>query len=164
MPPDSPAAPAAVSRTAATLARLAVAGDLYAILVESRDTGGRYAMLEAIVPAGGGPPPHVHTCEDEGFYVLEGEVTFTVDGRREVASAGTLLHLPRNLPHQFRNESDRAARMLIWVTPGGFEQFFHDVGVPCPAGTAAPRPPSAEHFARIVERAPAYGVQILTEV
>ena len=44
------------------------------------DTNGKYALWEAIVPPSGGPPPHVHSREEEGFYILEGEITFTVNG------------------------------------------------------------------------------------
>lgn len=140
--------------------RLSVAGDLYAILVDSRDTAGLYAMFDALVSPGGGPPPHVHTREDEGFYVLEGEVTFTIGGARHIAGVGTLLHAPRNIPHAFRNESAKPARMLIWVTPGGFEQFFREFGPELPPG-AAPPPVTDAHIAKILSRAPAYGVQIL---
>jgi hypothetical protein len=29
--------------------------------------------MEAIVPTGGGPPPHIHHAEDETFYIVEGK-------------------------------------------------------------------------------------------
>ncbi len=51
---------------------------------------GQYALWEAIVPPGGGPPPHTHSREEEGFYVLEGEITFYVEGQPFVATAGIL--------------------------------------------------------------------------
>lgn len=154
----NPATP--LLRSAAKLPRLAIAGSVYVILVDSRETGGLYAMIDAIVPPGGGPPRHVHTREDEGFYVLEGEVAFTIGGVRHVAGAGTLLHAPRNIPHTFRNESTAQARMLVWLTPGGLEQFFREVGAEIPPG-APPPPVSDAHIAQIMIRAPAYGVQIL---
>ncbi len=140
--------------------RLAVAGDLYVILADSNDTGGQYAMFEALVPPGGGPPPHVHSREDEGFYILEGEVAFTIAGVRRVAANGAFVHAPRNVPHAFRNETSAAARMLIWVTPGGFEQFFREVGTEVPPG-GPPPVMDEEHFAKIMSHAPRYGVQIL---
>ena len=56
---------------------IAVVGDVYRFLATGEDTNGKYALWEAIVPPGGGPPPHVHSREEEGFYVLEGEITFT---------------------------------------------------------------------------------------
>ena len=67
---------------------VAVVGDVYRFLVTGGDTNGKYALWEALVPPGGGPPPHVHSREEEGFYVLDGELTFTVDGERVEAKAG----------------------------------------------------------------------------
>ena len=57
---------------------IAVVGDVYRFLATSEDTSGKYALWEAIVPPGGGPPPHLHSREEEGFYILEGEITFTI--------------------------------------------------------------------------------------
>ena len=66
---------------------IAVVGDVYRFLATGEDTNGKYAIWEALVPPGGGPPPHVHSREEEGFYILEGEITFTVNGERLVARA-----------------------------------------------------------------------------
>src|SRR3984893_1770104 len=68
---------------------IAVVGDIYRFLATGDDTNGKYALWEAIVLPGGGPPPHVHSREEEGFYILEGEITFTVGDKRVVATAGT---------------------------------------------------------------------------
>ena len=68
---------------------IGVVGDVYRFLATGEDTNGKYAMWEAIVPPGGGPPPHVHSREEEGFFILEGEITFTVNGEKVVAKAGT---------------------------------------------------------------------------
>ena len=61
--------------------RIAVAGDLYTFLAEGEDTSKSYALWEAVVPPGGGPPPHIQGREDEGFYVLEGEISFVANGK-----------------------------------------------------------------------------------
>src|SRR5438874_4823008 len=90
----------------------------------------RDRMWEAVVPPGGGPPPHVHSREEEGFYVLEGEVTFRVGEERFVATAGTFANMPVGTPHSFRNEGSHPARMLISVAPAGLERMFFEVGVP----------------------------------
>ena len=92
---------------------IAVVGDVYRFLATGDDTNGKYALFEAIVPPGGGPPPHVHSREEEGFYVLEREITFTLDGKRLVASAGMFANMPVGTAHSFKNESSRPARMLI---------------------------------------------------
>lgn len=55
---------------------VAIVGDVYRFMATGDDTDGRYAMFEAVVRPGGGPPPHIHSREEESFYVLEGEITF----------------------------------------------------------------------------------------
>src|SRR3954453_14829111 len=91
---------------------IAVVGDVYRFLATSEDTDGKYAMWEAIVPPGGGPPPHVHSREEEGFYVLEGEITFQVGEERIIASTGTFANMPIGTPHSFKNEGGEPARLL----------------------------------------------------
>src|SRR5947209_11484047 len=83
---------------------IAVVGDVYRFLAVGKDTNGKYALWEAIVPPGGGPPPHTHSREEEGFYVLEGEITFRIGDQRLVAVAGTFANLPVGTPHSFENE------------------------------------------------------------
>ena len=75
-------------RTPAEGRTIAVVGDVYRFLVTAENTNGKYALWEAIVPPGGGPPPHVHSREEEGFYILEGDITFQIGDERIVATAG----------------------------------------------------------------------------
>lgn len=139
---------------------IGTAGDVYRFLATGDDTGGAYALWEAVVPPGGGPPPHVHSREDEGFYVLEGEVTFTVNGERVVATAGTCANMPPGVPHHFRNESDRPARMLILVAPAGLEQMFFEVGRELPEGATTTESPTSDEIERLLRTAPKYGIEI----
>src|SRR5436190_10112854 len=119
---------------------VAVVGDVYRFLATGADTNGKYALWEAIVPPGGGPPPHVHSREEEGFYVLEGEITFTVNGERIVATAGMFANMPVGTPHSFKNESGKPAKMLISVAPAGLEQMFFEVGGALTEGAATALP------------------------
>src|SRR5437868_4954000 len=96
---------------------IAAAGDLYTFLAVGEDTSRSYALWEAVVPPGGGPPPHVQSREDEGFYILEGEIAFVADGQKVIARKGTFLNVPRGVVHSFKNESQSDARMLILVAP-----------------------------------------------
>ena len=57
---------------------IAVVGDINTIVASKEDTGGTYSFIEAKVFPGGGPPPHIQTREHEGFYVIEGRITFMV--------------------------------------------------------------------------------------
>src|SRR3954447_1165794 len=96
-----------------------VVGDRYRFLATRESTADTYAIWEAIVPPGGGPPPHLHTREEEGFYVIEGEVTIHVDGRSVTATPGSFVNMPVGSIHWFRNETDRTAKLLILAAPGG---------------------------------------------
>jgi len=139
---------------------IAVVGDVYRFLVTGEETNGKYAMWEAIVPPGGGPPPHVHSREEEGFYILEGEITFQIGEQKVVATAGMFANMPVGTPHSFKNESGKPAKMLISVAPAGLEQMFFECGVKVPQGaTDAPRPTQQE-FAKLLEIAPRFGVEI----
>jgi quercetin dioxygenase-like cupin family protein len=124
------------------------------------DTAGRYALWEAVVPPGGGTPPHVHSREEEGFYVLEGEITFQVGGERIVATAGTFANMPVGTPHSFKNESDAPARMLISVAPAGLEQMFFEFGVPVAQGATTAPPPTREEIEKLLSVAPKYGIEV----
>src|SRR5713226_7361245 len=81
---------------------VAVVGDVYRFLATGEDTNGKYALWEAVVPPGGGPPPHVHSREEEGFYVLEGEINITVGEVHFVVQAGMFANMPIGSLHSFR--------------------------------------------------------------
>jgi quercetin dioxygenase-like cupin family protein len=139
---------------------IAVVGDVYRFLATGEDTDGKYALFEAIVPPGGGPPPHVHSREEEGFYILEGEITFTIDGKPLVATAGMFANMPVGTPHSFKNESSRPAKMLISVAPAGLEKMFFEFGVPVPQGATTALPPTKEEIEKLLAIAPRYGIEI----
>src|ERR1700704_3554009 len=137
---------------------IAVVGDVYRFLATGEETSGKYALWEAIVSPGGGPPPHVHGREEEGFYILEGEITFTIGDQRLVASAGTFANMPVGTPHSFKNESSKPARMLISVAPAGLEKMFFEIGVPVAQGATTAPPSTKEEIDRLLTVAPRYGV------
>src|SRR5713101_2934038 len=128
---------------------IAVVGDVYRFLATGEDTSGKYALFEALVSPGGGPPPHVHSREEEGFYVLEGEIAFSIGDQRLMASAGMFANMPVGTPHSFKNESGKLARMLISVAPAGLEQMFFEVGVPVPQGATTAAPPRKDEIDRL---------------
>ena len=139
---------------------IAVVGDVYRFLAVSDDTNGKYAMWEAIVLPGGGPPPHVHSREEEGFYILEGEITFSFGEERLVAAAGMFANVSVGTLHSFKNETNRPAKMLISVAPAGLEQMFFEVGQSVPPGTTTASPPTKEDIEKLLAVAPRYGIEI----
>lgn len=140
---------------------IAVVGDVYRMLATGKETDGKYALIEALVPPGGGPPPHRHSREEEGFFIQEGELTVTVDGRRSTLMAGMFANLPIGSLHSFKNEGPATVRMLILIAPAGLEQMFLEVGEPLPAGATEAAHPSQEEIGRLMEAAPRYGVELL---
>ena len=139
---------------------VSLVGDVYRFLATGEDTNGKYTLIEALVGPGGGPPPHVHSREDEGFYILEGEVTFTVNGERVVATAGMFANLPVGTPHSFKNESNKPAKMLVSVVPAGLEKMFMEIGVPLAEGATTALPPTSEDIDKLLAIAPKYGIEI----
>ena len=87
----------------------------------SAQTGGAFGLIEQEIPAGFASPYHRHHAEDEAFYLLSGAVTFISGEQAIQATAGSYVFLPKEQPHGFR--VDAPTRMLILVTPAGFEQF-----------------------------------------
>jgi quercetin dioxygenase-like cupin family protein len=148
-------------QTASHARAVAVVGDIYQFLATGDDTNGKYALWESVILPRGGPPPHVHSREEEGFYVLEGEITLTVADKRIVAGPGTFANMPVGTPHSFKNESDNPARMLISVAPAGLEKMFFECGVPVPPGVTKAAPSTSEEIEKLMKIAPRYGIQIL---
>jgi quercetin dioxygenase-like cupin family protein len=96
--------------------------------VVGNDTAGSLAIYEFVTPARtAGPPLHLHRTMDEAFHVLEGEMTFTVDGEITTAPAGSFVFVPRGILHTFWNESEVPARQLVVFTPSGIEHYFDEV-------------------------------------
>jgi quercetin dioxygenase-like cupin family protein len=140
---------------------IVVVGDVYRFLATGEDTNGKYAMWEAVVPPGGGPPAHVHSREEEGFYILEGEIILHVSDERIVVNTGMFANMPVGTPHSFKNESSQPAKMLISVAPAGLEQMFFEVGVPLAEGATTALPPTKEEIENMVAVAPRYGIEIM---
>jgi quercetin dioxygenase-like cupin family protein len=125
---------------------ISVAGGTYTVLVSGAQTAGRYCLVDMLVPAGGGPPPHRHDFE-EMFTLLEGELEFTFRGKSYTVRAGSTVNVPANAPHAFKNVSGKTARMLCMCTPAGQDEFFLAVGFPVEGRTSPPPKPTPEEMA-----------------
>jgi quercetin dioxygenase-like cupin family protein len=145
------------------LRHVSVAGGTYTILVTGEQTGGRYCLIDMLVPPGGGPPPHRHDFE-EMFTILDGEIELTFRGEAHRAGAGTTVNIPANAPHSFNNRSDKMVRLLCMCAPAGQEEFFLAVGDPVDSRTAPPPRLSQSEQAERVQRAKALAAQYRTEL
>lgn len=111
----------------------------------SEHSDGALAVLEYDVPPSfPGPPLHRHAF-DELFYVLEGELAFRLGDSAVTLEAGGCVYVPGNEPHTFSNPSAEPARMLVVMSPEGFEGFFRAVA----AATAGRGMPDPETMARL---------------
>ena len=85
---------------------IAVAGDINTIVPSKEDTGGTYSFIEAKVFPGGAAP-HIQTREHEGFYLIEGQITFKVDKQTIEAKPGRFVNVPPNVLHSFKMKLTR---------------------------------------------------------
>ena len=98
-------------------------------LVDSKDWGGRLAVVEHLLaPRSIAAPLHRHTQEDEFSLILEGRVWYHAGGEEHVAEVGDFVFKPRGEWHTFWNAADSPARVLELITPGGLEEAFRLIG------------------------------------
>jgi quercetin dioxygenase-like cupin family protein len=135
---------------------------LAVIKATGTDTRGRFAIIEVTEPPGAVAPRHVHHQEDEGFWVLEGEVTFVVGSATFVATAGDYAFGPRDVPHNYR-VGPYGCRMLFFVTPAGFEELVRLISVPAESRSLPPGPQAPADIADLPALVASYGCELLDD-
>src|SRR4051812_3645267 len=88
-------------------------GDICSFMIIGEESDGTYALMESIISPGGGPPPHIQHRNEEGFYILEGELHFVVNGKELLAVTGDFVNIPKGVVHGFTNKTDKPARILV---------------------------------------------------
>jgi quercetin dioxygenase-like cupin family protein len=135
-----------------------VTGSLDVVKATAAQTGGAFGLIESTERRGDAPPLHVHSDEDEAYYVIEGELTFFVGEEEIRAPAGTPVYAPRRIPHSYRVDSS-ASKIVVVNVPGGWEGFFSEAG---DAASAGEEPRAIEpDLERLGELAARRGVTIL---
>jgi mannose-6-phosphate isomerase-like protein (cupin superfamily) len=94
------------------------------VLLSTEDTGGTISVLMGWHKPGEGPGDHVHFSQEEMFFIVEGTYEMTVGGHTTTAGPGTIVFIPRNTVHRFKNVGDTTACMLDWTLPGGQDHYF----------------------------------------
>ena len=126
--------------------------------VRSDDTGGQLSIVDHRVPAGFAPPPHIHQASDEAL-VLDGELEGFCGDQAWRAGPGSLVYLPHGIPHGFTVSAAGPGRIIVVVSPGGFDQFVAAAGEPArDLRLPEPVPPDP---ALITQLAAAHGIEIL---
>jgi quercetin dioxygenase-like cupin family protein len=94
------------------------------VLLSTEATGGAISVLMGRIKPGEGPGDHVHFNQEEIFFIVEGTFELTVGGQTSTAGPGTIVFIPRNVVHRFKNIGDTTACMLDWTLPGGQDHYF----------------------------------------
>ena len=110
--------------------------------VKSKDTNGVFSFVEIVTPPGKGLDLHVHECEDELVYLLEGEIEVTLGNQKMKAVPGVMALLPKGIPHGFTNIGNKPSRLLDTILPGQFDNYFVEL-----AALFADGDPSEERIA-----------------
>ena len=105
------------------------------VRITSRQMDGAYCVCEMTTVPGDGVPWHVHDRDEEFYYILEGAYEMQAGDERFTAEAGSLVVIPRDVPHQFRNAGDVPARALMIFRPGGFDELIGEMREAAAAGT-----------------------------
>ena len=105
------------------------------VRITSRQMDGAYCVTEMTTMPGEGVSRHVHDRDEEFYYILEGAYEMQAGDERFTAEAGSMVVIPRDVPHQFRNAGDVPARALMIFRPGGFDELIGEMREAAAAGT-----------------------------
>lgn len=137
----------------ASVAPIQVLSDQLRLLLRSVDSPSQMSAMVVDVPPGGFVPAHLHTKEEEGYFVLEGELTLTIGEDTRTLAAGDFGHvLPRTI-HGYANTSSAPVRFLAWTVGGPIDEFFEAM-----SQNVKRMPQDAPAMAEITAR---FGVQMM---
>jgi quercetin dioxygenase-like cupin family protein len=151
----------AIHRTAGQGEAVWAMGSLFEIKLGNEDTDGALTAMEVTQPPGIATPLHLHRNEAEVFYVLAGTLDYEAGGQLHQLTAGSLIWLPKGVPHRFRITGDSPARFLGLGLPGGIDQLYRTVGVPAERRTLPGAYPDEPEIARWHKAAPTHGLEVL---
>jgi mannose-6-phosphate isomerase-like protein (cupin superfamily) len=134
-----------------------IVADTMTFKATGESTGGSLVLLENLTAPGGGPPPHIHSREDEFFYVVDGSFEIRIGDELHPLGPGGFAFVPRGTVHNFRNTAETPSRILVGFTPGGIEGFFRESGRPATDDGPAP-PVDQDEIARTMAAAEKYGL------
>ncbi|HVA92681.1 MAG TPA: cupin domain-containing protein [Chloroflexota bacterium] len=134
-----------------------VGNELITIKASGREIGNAFALMEDVTAPHGGAPVHVHTREDEAFYVVEGRFLFQRGDQEFTATPGMCVMLPKGIPHTYVNIGNGQGKLLVIAIPAGLEDFFAEAGQ---IGARPAAPPSKEQLGELIRVAGKYGIEI----
>lgn len=102
-------------------------GERIAVRVSSVESHGAYAIVESIAAPGCATPMHLHRNEEEHFVIIAGQYRIAIGAKLFDASAGTSVTISKGATHSWRNISTEPGRLVVILTPGGFEQCIQTI-------------------------------------
>jgi hypothetical protein len=138
---------------------IGVAGGNYRIIISGEETNGNYAVIEMLVPPGGGPLPQ------ELFFLIEGKLEFKTEAGKQIVNEGGFINIPfEGDIHCFKNTSDKLAKLLCTVIPAGLENVFIELGTSAEYGQFIPVAENTpEHVTLIQKVDEKYGLTIYAQ-
>jgi mannose-6-phosphate isomerase-like protein (cupin superfamily) len=129
--------PKAVAHPPGEAKAVSLGKNLVTFLARREDTAGIYSLTEFTVapPPTPGPPLHIHKDAHEAMYVLEGELIVTLGEHTMKAPSGSFVYVPRGMSHTLANPGPLAAKILIILTPPGYEGSWEEMAQHLASGT-----------------------------
>lgn len=134
-------------------------GGLYEVLISGDDSNGELTMMRMTVPPGMGPPPHKHPG-GETVHVLEGTLTYHIEGEAFEGRPGSVFHIPAGVVENFEPTGVEPLRVIVVYTPGGVDKFFAEAGEPAQSREIPPPSDSPPDIERLTEIGARYGLEI----
>ena len=135
-------------------------GALMVFKALGEETNGQFWAVEGLADRNLAVPLHAHTVEDEFWFVLDGEIRFTIGAETKQGGAGTFVYIPRNVPHTFQVLSE-TARCFGGGPPAGLDQWFFETGEPAAALTLPPPPAGPPDVEMLVASLKTYSTDTL---
>lgn len=147
---EMPEAPEAYALEAGCGTHLAVADQLFTFAGGNAQSDGRFLTLLTEGPQGPMIPPHKHLEHDETFFCAAGRIRMRAGEEELELAPGDFLFVPRGTPHAFQF-LEPYTKIIGWLVPGVFEEFFYTLGDPTEA-TVYPQVPPPFRFDRVLAR------------
>ena len=103
-----------------------IAPERSALKASRCSTGGNFTLIESHTR--GGAPLHVHSLDDEYFYVLDGFISVQIGSETFEVGPRGFVFFPRGIPHSWDviREKNETATLLMMTVPGGLDEFLDE--------------------------------------
>lgn len=130
-------------------------------LLLSTESGGNFSVFEFNEVKGLEAPFHIHKNEDELWRVVEGEITFYLEGEEIQTVSGDTVFVPRGKSHTFRLKTE-TAKAILSLTSTDFENVIREIARPAVSDVEFPNQPiTKEQAEKLIEIGKKNGLTIL---